>query len=342
MGVGSRESESGVGSQESGVGRRESGVGSREPGVGSRESAVGKMNKGIYIILSVIILILSSCTGSRIAVHTLKTNIDKELSAQKGIFAVAFKDLSTGREIKINDHVVFHAASTMKTPVLIEVFKQAAEEKFSLSDSIVLKNEFKSIVDGSSFSLDSTDDSEHELYKHIGEKRAISTLVYEMIIVSSNFATNLIIERIGAKNVMSTMRQFGAMDIQILRGVEDNKAFEKGMNNTTTAQDLLIIFEKIAKGEAVNADASQAMINILLDQRFNEIIPAGLPPGIKVAHKTGYITHVHHDSGIVFLPDGRKYVLVLLSKDWEDEKAAVKTMVNISAMIYKYFVRTAK
>ncbi|HKB44644.1 MAG TPA: serine hydrolase [Chitinophagaceae bacterium] len=297
------------------------------------------MNKWLCIIFPVFILILSSCTGSRIAIRTLRSNINKELSAQKGTFAVAFKDLSTGREIKINDHVTFHAASTMKTPVLIEVYKQAAEGKFSLSDSIVLKNEFKSIVDGSSFSLDSTDDSEQELYKHIGEKRAISTLVYEMIIVSSNLATNLIIELVNAKNVMNTMRELGAKDIQVLRGVEDNKAYDKGMNNTTTAHDLLIIFEKIAKGETINADASQAMINILLDQRFNDIIPAGLPVNVKVAHKTGFITHVHHDSGIVFLPDGRKYVLVLLSKDWEDEKAAVKTMVNISAMIYKYLVK---
>ena len=297
------------------------------------------MSKGINIILFVIILILSSCTGSKHAIQTLRSNIDKKLSTQKGTFAVAFKDLKTGREININDHVVFHAASTMKTPVLIEVYKQAAEGKFSLTDSIVLKNEFKSIADGSSFSLDSTDDSEQELYKHIGEKRTISALVYEMIIVSSNLATNLIIELVNAKNVMNTMRELGAKDIQVLRGVEDNKAYDKGMNNTTTAQDLLIIFEKIAKGEAVNADASQAMINILLDQRFNDIIPAGLPANVKVAHKTGFITHVHHDSGIVFLPDGRKYVLVLLSKDWEDEKAAIKAMVNISAMIYKYLVK---
>jgi beta-lactamase class A len=135
------------------------------------------------------------------------------------------------------------------------------------------------------------------------------------------------------------MRKLGAKDIQVLRGVEDNKAFEKGLNNTTTAHDLLVIFEKIAREEAVSPQASQAMIKILLDQQFNEIIPARLPPEVKVAHKTGSITHAHHDSGIVILPDGRKYVLVLLSKDWEDEKAAVQTMANVSGMIYKYVTR---
>jgi len=297
------------------------------------------MNHKLLIISAVFISLISSCSATKKALHTLQSDIEREISGKKGTFAVAFKDLKTGKEIKINDETVYHAASTMKTPVLIEVYKQAAEGKFSLSDSIELKNEFKSIVDVSSYSLDSSDDSEFDLYKHIGEKRSIDSLVYQMIIVSSNFATNLVIQKVGAENVTGTMRQLGAKKIQVLRGVEDGKAFEKGLNNTTTAHDLLVIFEKIAKGKAVNAKASQAMINILLDQRFNEIIPALLPPGVKVAHKTGSITHVHHDSGIVMLPDGRKYVLVLLSKDWENEKEAIQTMANISSLIYKFVTR---
>ena len=293
------------------------------------------MNLKLPALLAAVIVV-ASCNTSKKALKTLQSDIEKELSGKKGTFAVAFKDLKTGRHINIKDKETFHAASTMKTPVMIEVYKQAGEGKFSLNDSIELKNEFKSIVDGSSFSLDSTDDSEFELYKHIGEKRTIAALLYQMIIVSSNFATNLIIQKVGAENVTQSMRELGAKDIQVLRGVEDNKAFEKGLINTTTAHDLALIFEKIAKDETVSAEASQAMINILLDQKFNEIIPALLPPGVKVAHKTGSITHVHHDSGIVILPDGRKYVLVLLSKDWEDEKQTIQTMANISLLVYKY------
>ena len=293
------------------------------------------MNLKLPTLLAAVIVV-ASCNTSKKALKTLQSDIEKELSGKKGTFAVAFKDLKTGRQINLKDKETFHAASTMKTPVMIEVYKQAGEGKFSLNDSIELKNEFKSIVDGSSFSLDSTDDSEFELYKHIGEKRTIAALLYQMIIVSSNFATNLIIQKVGAENVTQSMRALGAKDIQVLRGVEDNKAFEKGLINTTTAHDLALIFEKIAKGETVSAEASQAMINILLDQKFNEIIPALLPPGVKVAHKTGSITHVHHDSGIVILPDGRKYVLVLLSKDWEDEKQTIQTMANISLLVYKY------
>jgi beta-lactamase class A len=269
----------------------------------------------------------------------LKQQIIEELAKQKGTFAVAFKDLATGNELLINEHDTFHAASTMKTPVMIEVFKQAAEGKFSLSDSVVIKNEFKSIVDSSTYNLDSADDSEFDLYKHIGEKLTIYNLVYDMIIASSNLATNMIIELVNAKNVTQTMRSLGAKDIQVLRGVEDDKAFEKGLNNITTAYDLMVIFEKMAKGETVSNKASETMIKILLDQRFNDIIPAGLPKEVKVAHKTGFITGIHHDSGIVFLPDGRKYVLVLLSKNLEDENGAVKTMAAVSKMIYQYINR---
>lgn len=297
------------------------------------------MNYQIRNALIASIILVSACSTSRKTMQSLQSDIAKEIAGKKGTFAVAFKDLKTGEEIRINDGVVYHAASTMKTPVLIEVYRQAADGKFALTDSIELKNEFKSIVDGSLYSLDSADDSEKELYRHIGERRTIDSLAYQMIIVSSNFATNLVIQKVGAENVTSFMRKLGANDIQVLRGVEDGKAFQKGLNNIVTAHDLLVIFEKIARGEAVSNAASKAMINILLDQRFNEIIPALLPPNVRVAHKTGSITHVHHDSGIVMLPDGRKYVLVLLSKDWENEKEAIRTMANISSLIYKHVTK---
>src|SRR5215471_1776048 len=124
------------------------------------------------------------------ALQNLKQRIADQLAGQKGKFAVAFKDISSRKELLINEKEVYHAASTMKTPVMIEVYRQASNKKFSLNDSITLKNEFRSIVDGSSFALDSTDDSEFDLYKHLGEKRSIYDLVYQMIIVSSNFATN--------------------------------------------------------------------------------------------------------------------------------------------------------
>jgi beta-lactamase class A len=289
-----------------------------------------------------IVILLGSFTASsqtNRSMRNLKQHINKILSKQKGTFAVAFKDLSTGKKLMINEQENFHAASTMKTPVMIEVFKQVSEGKFSLTDSILIKNEFRSIVDSSAYSLDSSDDSESEIYRHIGEKRTLYDLMYQMIIASSNLSTNLIIDLVDAKKVTQTMREMGAKKIMILRGVEDNKAYEKGLSNTTTAYDLMLIFEKIAEGKAVDKKSSEEMIDILLKQEHNEIIPAELPANVRVAHKTGSITGVHHDSGIVILPDGRKYVLVLLSKNLEDENAAVKAMAQVSKIIYDFVNR---
>ena len=285
------------------------------------------------IFTFIVSLCLFSCGEKN---KTIEEEIKKELAKQPGTYGLAFKDLNTGEELFINEHEVFHAASTMKTPVMIEVFKQANEGRFSLSDSIVIKNTFKSIVDGSEFSLDSAEDSEKKMYALTSTKRTLDSLVYDMIIVSSNLATNIIIELVDAKKVTQSMRDLGAKDIQVLRGVEDDKAFAEGLINSTTAYDLMLIFEKMANGETVSKQASDAMIDILLDQRFNTIIPGKLPNSVKVAHKTGSINGVHHDSGIVFLPDGRKYVLVILSKNLKDDDAATAIMANVSEIIYKH------
>jgi len=268
--------------------------------------------------------------------QALKSHIIDELNGQSGTFAVAYFNLKNGDSFTINGDTVFHAASTMKTPVMIEVFKQADKGKFNLTDSLLIKNEFKSIVDGSLYSLDSLNDSESEIYRCIGQKRSIYDLMYQMIINSSNLSTNIIVDLVGAKNIMKTMRQLGAKNIRVLRGVEDQKAFDAGMNNVTTAKDLMILFKAIGEKKVVSPSACDSMIKILKDQKHNKVIPALLPNDVEVAHKTGSITGVQHDSGIVFLPDGKKYVLVILSKNLSDPDSAVKSMAKVSGMIYDY------
>ena len=292
----------------------------------------------VFLLASFTLYTQTYCQPAN-SMKILKQKIENILSKEKGVFAVAFKDISSGRELLINPQEEFHAASTMKTPVMIEVFKQVAEGKLSLKDSFLVRNQFKSIVDSSFYSLDSAGDSESEIYRHIGEKRTLYNLMYEMIIASSNLSTNLVIEIVDPKNVTQTMREMGAKKIKVLRGVEDDKAYEAALNNTTTAYDLMLIFEQIAKGKAVDKKSSDEMIRILAQQEHNNIIPAELPKDVKVAHKTGWITGVQHDSGIVILPDGRKYVLVLLSKNLQDETSAIKAMAHVSRMVYDFVTR---
>lgn len=253
--------------------------------------------------------------------------------------AVAFHDLQTGRELLVNPGESFHAASTMKVPVMLEVFREVREGRLSLDQRLPVKNEFKSIADGSTFSVSPNDDSEFTLYKKVGGTETARELLRLMITESSNLATNIIIERVTPERVMDLMRRMGARDIKVLRGVEDGKAFERGLNNTTTARDLLVLLRAIAEGRAVSREASREMTDILLEQKFNEGLPAGLPSGTRVAHKTGWITKINHDAGIVFPPGRKPYVLVVLVRGIADDKRARQLVADISRAVYEDVTR---
>ncbi|MHB1051436.1 MAG: serine hydrolase [Bacteroidota bacterium] len=268
---------------------------------------------------------------------TVKKKIEAIISATSGTYAVAMKDLRTGEYLYINERELFHAASTMKTPVMVEIFNQVEQKKFSLEDSIVVLNTFKSIIDGSPYSMDLSEDSDDHLYDRIGKKETVRSLMEKMITVSSNLATNILIEKVDPQNVMRTIKSYGMHDIQVLRGVEDGKAFRAGKNNVTTAYDLALLFERIATGQSISPEASKEMVNVLKRQKFKIMIPALLPDNVVVAHKTGSITNVQHDSGIVFLPDGRAYVLVVLSKNLKSNAEGIDCIARISRAIYDYY-----
>ena len=295
----------------------------------------------IQILTSWICFVLISCTtnpsSNENRIENLENSILGNLSEIEGDFAIAFRNLSgPNQQFFINEKEVFHAASTMKTPVMIEIFKQAAAGSFNLEDSIPIINEFRSILDESLYSMDLGVDSQEELYRQIGQRATIYDLMYQMIIKSSNLATNILIEKVDAKKVTQSMRDLGAADIEVLRGVEDQKAYDAGLSNTTTALDLMIIMEAIATGKAVSPEASAQMVEVLSDQYFKDLIPKYLPEGVNVAHKTGSITGVQHDSAIVSLSDGNRYVLVILSKNLKDVAAGKEAIAQISKLVYEF------
>lgn len=270
------------------------------------------------------------------SLEVLKEQLEKEIQGSGAEVGLAFKDLETDETLLINAREMMHAASTMKVPVMIEVFKQADQGQFSLEDSLTIKIEFSSIADGSPFSLNVEDDSDAEIYEHIGERMSIRELLRRMITVSSNLATNLVIELVDAKKVMATLEELGVQNMQVLRGVEDGKAYRLGLNNTTDAYDLMLVMEAIALGKAGSSEACQEMIDILSQQEFRAKIPAGLPPGVRIANKTGRITRIDHDAAIIF-PTGRKpYVLVVLARGLSDHQQAEALIARLSQRIYAY------
>lgn len=296
-------------------------------------------NSLFMMALIAVYSITISCQKTQSPREALEQRITMQVDSIEGDVAVAYYSLSEPQDsLLINVDETFHAASTMKVPVMIELFKQASEGKLNLNDSILLKNEFKSIVDNSPYAMDLQDDSDDVIYTQIGTKVALKDLMYSMVTVSSNLATNVLIEIVGAKNTTATMRDLGAKQIEVLRGVEDQKAYDQGLSNATTAHDLMQIMRAIATGKAGTQADSEAMIAILKDQQHNDMIPKLLPNSVEVAHKTGSITGVHHDAGVVYLPDGRAYVLVLLSKNLKDFDKATNQLAKISRTFYDYAI----
>ena len=305
----------------------------------------------LFVTLLSLVLIGLSCNKGREGDNQMKhakaselSKLEKKLNSfiesRKEFVAIAFQDTEKEFYLGINDTISLHAASTMKVPVMMEIYRQAEMGTFALQDSITIKNQFKSIIDGSPFSLDISEDGGDRLYSMIGKKESVRSLVNEMITFSGNLATNLLIELVDAKNVQRFMESLGAKDIRVLRGVEDIKAYRAGKNNTTTAKDLAIIFQVIYEGRYWSEQSKNEMIDILLDQRYRKKIPAKLPDDVKVAHKTGSITLIDHDSGIVYPKEYVPYILVVLTKGFEDHSEAQECIADISKLIYDWY--TAK
>ena len=247
--------------------------------------------------------------------------------------AVAVRDPSTGFVMDYRADSVFHAASTMKVPVLIEIYRRAAEQRLSLDDSLTVKNEFRSIVDNSLFSIE--DDTDDAIYERLGEQMSVGELIHQMMSVSSNLATNLLIDILTADSVQNTVDNLGAPGMKVLRGVEDIKAYELGLSNSTTARALADILVHLMQGTAVSASADSAMIATMMHSGFDDMVPAGLPEGIPIANKTGTITRIHHDGSIVFPPDQPPYVIAILIRGVDDHSVSGELGGRIAAVVHE-------
>ena len=273
---------------------------------------------------------------------SLAARIEARVAAVPGAqVGIAYHKLGSGDSLFINADSSFHAASTMKVPIMIQLFRKVDAGTLSLDQQLPVVNQFNSIVDGSPYALNEGDDSDSAMYALVGTKVSVRDLITHMITRSSNLATNTMIAVANAAQAEATMRSLGAMRIRVLRGVEDQKAFDQGLNNTTTARDLSIILTAIQENRAASKKSCEAMRNVLLGQEFNEGIPAELPPGTRVAHKTGSITEIMHDAAIVYPAHGPTYVLVVLTRGIKDEDVSHKLIADISQLVYAHAVGKA-
>lgn len=272
--------------------------------------------------------------------HELEAPIKARIGASGASRVAVVAGLVDAPErVEIGPFDVFHAASTMKVPVLVELYRRAWSGGMSLDEPVVVRNAFWSAADGSPYRLDPADDSEAALYEREGEAVPAGVLARLMITVSSNLATNLLIDRLGAGAVHATLGLLGVDGIRVRRGVEDGPAFAAGLNNTVTAAGLARLLELIVTGAAAPRAACDAMLEVLAAQAFNEGIPAGLPAGTRVAHKTGSIPRLYHDAGVVYPASAPPYLLVVLTEGLDEQDVAPALVASIARDVHGRFGR---
>ena len=277
-------------------------------------------------------------TGSA-AIAALETRLRTLLPAHDSLeVSIALFDLESGDSLLIDAHTVMHAASTMKVPVMLELFRRVDAGEITLDQPVPVVSDFRSIADGSTYTLTADIDSDREIYDHLGQERPLLDLMERMIVRSSNLATNILIALADPERIAGTLREAGARGVTVLRGVEDGPAFSRGMNNTTTAYGMMKVMQAVAAGRLVSPASAEEMIRILEAQEFQETIPAGLPPGVRVGNKTGWITGINHDAAIV-MPAGRApYALVVLTRGYHDRTAAQALGQAVSREVYRALV----
>jgi beta-lactamase class A len=248
--------------------------------------------------------------------------------------AVALLDLETGFRFSLAGDRWFHAASTIKLAVLLAVFRAADEGRLRLDDSLHVRNRFVSAADGSPFRVDPSSDAMPELYQAIGRTAKISALTEGMIVASSNLATNLLLDFLGVEYARNVLRDAQVSGVELRRGVEDRTAHEKGIDNEATADGLLTLLSAL-RSDFLKKESKEQAIHVLLAQRFNSMIPAGLPAHATVAHKTGEISTACHDVGIVYLPEREPYIAVILTEFHPEQNGRRETVAAISEMIYR-------
>jgi len=224
----------------------------------------------------------------------------------------------------------------MKVPVLFALYQAFHAGQLRAEQTIRLRNTFTSIADGSAYTLSPADDSDSSVYAMIGTEVPVRVLAKRMITHSSNLATNALITLLDPVKITTLTRTLGATQLKVLRGVEDTPAFRAGLNNVTTAHDLVALFVALETGKVATTADSREMLGILEAQAFNSRIPAGLPAGTRVAHKTGEITATWHDAGLVYPSHRKPYAVAILTRNIPEGRVADALVADCSRIIWQW------
>lgn len=204
-----------------------------------------------------------------------------------------------------------YAASTMKLALVIAAYREAELGRLDLDSPVAVHDGFASAADGSVYCLDRADDSDPRVWQRLGSTVSLRWLCYRAIVRSSNLATNLVLEHTGPDAIEQALAAIGATGSRVTRGIEDAAAREAGRRNLVTAADLAASLQMLTSGSLLSKAGTAEVLAVLAAQQINDAIPAGLPTGTRVAHKSGWIEGVSHDAAIIGPADSDPFVFVM-------------------------------
>lgn len=279
---------------------------------------------------------------SRALDTALLTRRIDEIASESEALAVSLYDYEHALAWSYQGDRWSHAASTIKVAVLYALYAAIDERRFGPHRRLHVRNRFTSALDGAPFRVSPSRDGNSDVHAALGKTMRLSELATHMITTSSNLATNLLIDLVGIDYAREVLTRASIDGIELVRGVEDDAAFEAGLSNRVTANGLVRLFRSIYESWGVTPLASSDMLAILFQQQFRSGIPAGLPAEARekarIANKTGEISIAAHDAGIVFVAGRKPYVLAVLTEHEPDSGKRMAPVARVSAAVYEWLI----
>ncbi len=287
----------------------------------------------------------------------LQSVIDE--STYGGTIGIAARHFQTGEEIELNPDMIFPTASTFKTVLLYELYRQVDQGKIDPTDRIIIEDRHRVPGSGVIQDLDA------------GASLTIRDVAMLMMVISDNAGTDIIFDLLGKDSIQQAVQDLGMSSTSIPMGTwgllcglqnldpddpeltyEKVKALLKGKdapwdanafketpdNDITTPRDMILLHVAIENGEGLSTSARDGVLDIMKRQKLSERIPAHLPTGVVCAHKTGSLRGVRNDAGIVYAPDGTSYALSIFVKGAPDGVAGTRLVADVSKVIYEHYV----
>lgn len=224
----------------------------------------------------------------------------------------------TDGAVYVNGDVQRSSASMIKLLVLATLLDKAAAGDVDLDADVEVRA--ADIVAGTG----TVQDDGPGTYK-------LRELARRMIADSDNTATNVIVDLVGMDAVNAEAGKLGLANTVMARKMMDTEAASRGMQNRMSASDAATILNLVATGTLVNQEMSDLALDFLLQQSIDAGLTDGIPSGVGVAHKTGELTQVEHDGGIVLAT--KPYVLVVMTEG-VDNLTGVSLIADVSRAVY--------